>query len=381
MGLADTIQRQNRQTQMTAAATPPPITGKTSPLLYLLAADLLIISLIELFSATVSTLVIIVMDTIAEKAGSVTGSFFRLFPAFGVIPLLTAIAAFVFLYLAFKAGRAAPSASKKVIMALLLIPVPLAYISQAISYRLVNQLSLPNNVIAKPYQTTILAVKPTNPLFLLSALALLLTLLGIKKFRAESEELGRFSGWAVKGFLFLVVVPILAIVGYKYYQTTDTDQGFSSAKSQVTYQLYRPVNHPLGLTQATRFLTDQELAGKKNAVLVDFDIPLLQAVKNNETKIVFLRQVGVDTSFNLKAFVDNYHQNKEPTWQTETVNLPMATGRTAYFAGWHNDQGSFDFLFFTTPDRVLIEITGVNRPKEDLVVFAQSLRKDDPFSF
>ena len=47
-----------------------------------------------------------------------------------------------------------------------------------------------------------------------------------------------------------------------------------------------------GLVNATKFITNKELAGKQNAIQVTYDVPFTDLVKEGKGKIIVLKQIG-----------------------------------------------------------------------------------------
>jgi len=161
------------------------------------------------------------------------------------------------------------------------------------------------------------------------------------------------------------------VVSLGYIRANDTDYGFNKAKSEVSYHIYKPTLTAGGLVNATKFITNKELAGKQNAIQVTYDVPLTDLVKEGKGKIIVLKQIGVESGFDLNSFASTEVKNAS---SQQTVNLAVALNQKAFLIQRKLEKIDLNFLTYITNDNVLILLSSPHASVDELIQFAQSLQ-------
>jgi len=314
--------------------------------------------------------IIVIMDR-AVGAGDLVFSFLKHFPTFGIIPILFSLITLFFFYVAFKV-RGGSKFSFWLGIGSIFIPLPTAFLSQMLMSPFVKLATRFDNATSDNIPTV--PINPINlrfgdPIFVLSFIALVLLITSFKKFHFVNHKLSKKVRVFLITLAVILVLPTLSILSYKYIRANDTDYGFNKAQSEVKYRVHKPTTIPSGLTYATKFITNKELAGKQNAVQVAFDIPFNELAKGESPKVIVLKQIGVEPGFNLELFIST--EVKDST--SEPISFPIALDQKAYFLQKKLGTSDLNFFTFITQDNVLIFIASPKTSRDELISFAESL--------
>jgi len=210
-----------------------------------------------------------------------------------------------------------------------------------------------------------------DPIFILSFIALVLLIISFKKFNFVNEPLSKIAKIFLTLLFFVLVLPTFLVVSLGYIRANDTDYGFAKAKSEVSYHVYKPTLTAGGLVNATKFITNKELAGKHNAIQVTYDIPFTDLVKEGKGKMIVLKQVGVESGFDLDSFVSSEVKNSS---SQQPINLAVAINQKAFLIQRKLEKIDLNFLAYVTNDNVLIFLSSHQASVDELIQFAQSLQ-------
>ena len=126
-----------------------------------------------------------------------------------------------------------------------------------------------------------------------------------------------------------------------------------------------------GLVNATKFITNKELAGKQNAIQVTYDVPFTDLVKEGKGKIIVLKQIGVESGFDLNSFASTEVKNAS---SQQPINLAVALNQKAFLVQRKLEKIDLNFLTYITNDNVLILLSSPYASVDELIQFAQSLQ-------
>jgi hypothetical protein len=204
----------------------------------------------------------------------------------------------------------------------------------------------------------------------LSSMGILLPLLFFRKeFQSEKRPI---SSRAKKILLFLSVLflPILAATSFwSLRHLSSKDYGYQKAQSTVSYHIYQADPTLLGLEVTLNFTPNQQLAGSSRAVWVAYGVGP-QKTSGGVKKNVILKQVGVGENFDLSSFVTSqFIQSKK----IRKISLKAAGKKGAYLIERTVGSLPSNHLVLVTPDNVLILISSIGVPPEQLTQLANSL--------
>lgn len=334
---------------------------KTISILFFAAAILYVMS-------TASFVGIIVIIDRAMGSADSSFSFLRYFPTFGVVPILFSLVTLTYFYVSLKIRNGSKFSYWLGISSLLAIPVPVDYIGQILMASFINLASSGSKTTGANIPT--LPINPTSLKFgLLPLLILILLIISFKKFKFSNNPISKKAKVFLVSVTLLLVLPTISIMGLKFLEARDTDFGYTKAKAHVTYRLYKPSPLPNGLVNTTKFVVGKELAGKQNAVQVAYDVPFTKLIEKGTSKLVILKQVGIEPGFNLRDFVS---ATKDLT-SFDQISVNLTANQEAYLAQKNNGHYDLKILSFVTPDDVLITLTTPNATKEELIQLANSL--------
>jgi len=340
---------------------------KTISTLFFLIAILYIMSTVSMAG------IIVIMDR-AMGSGELVFSFLKYFPTFGFIPILFSLVTVIFFFAALKIRNGSEFSFWLGVITLLIIPLPVALLSQTLMFTFVNLATSFKGGTGE--NIPIIPFNPANlrfgdPIFILSFIALVLLIVSIKKFNFVNEPLSKKVKIFLTLLIFILVLPTFLVVSLGYIRANDTDYGFNKAKSEVSYHIYKPTLTAGGLVNATKFITNKELAGKQNAIQVTYDVPFTDLVKEGKGKIIVLKQIGVESGFDLNSFASTEVKNAS---SQQPINLAVALNQKAFLVQRKLEKIDLNFLTYITNDNVLILLSSPYASVDELIQFAQSLQ-------
>jgi hypothetical protein len=356
---------QQADTSITSTEERPKMIKTVSTLVFLIAA-LYILS-------TVSMLGIMVIMDRAMGSGDLVFSFLKYFPSWGFIPIMFSLVTLIFFYVAFKVRNGSKFSLWLGIISLLVIPLSAVFMSQILMSPFINFVSnasgTTNEMIPK------IPVNPStfrfgDPIFILAFISLVLLLVSFKKFQFSNDPLSNKSKIFLIVLAVILILPTVSLVTLGYIKANETDFGYTNAKSQVNYHIYKPTPIQTGLTNATKFVVGKELAGKQNAVRVAYDIPFDTLVKTGQSRPIVITQVGVETGFNLDVFTTTFI--KDAT--SQKITLPLAANQTGYLLQKPLGNSTLSAVVYLTNDNVLLTLMSPKAGSDELIQLASSLK-------
>lgn len=336
---------------------------------------LFLIAIFYVLKAVFGAGVIVIIDS-KMGSGELVFSFLRYFPTFGPIPILYALASLLFFYVALKIQNASKFSFWTAVISIIAVPLPLAFVIRVLLMPLTQ---LASSVSWEQFEG--IASIPMNfqtfsfgdPIFLSSILAILLLIFSYKKFQFINERLTNRAKIFFVLVSIIIVIPIFSIVSMGYIKAQDRDYGYKDAQASVSYHIYKSSLPEKKLTNATIFTTNNDLAGKQNAIKVAYDLPFDQAVRNREDKILSLKQVSVESSFDLKNFI--YTEISDPT-SVDEISYPSAKNQKAFlvYKSFGKDKLHVYYFSYVTKDDVLIFIASPKVTRNEIIEFADSLK-------
>ncbi len=356
---------QQADTSITSTEGRPKIIKTVSTLLFLIAG-LYILS-------TVSMLGIMVIMDSALSAGDLVFSFLKYFPSWGFIPIMFSLVTLIFFYVAIKVRNGSKFSLWLGIGSLLAIPIPTALINQMLMSPFINLVSsasqTANEAIPK------IPVSPStfrfrDPILILAFISLILLLVSFKKFQFTNDSFSNKAKVFLGVLAAILLLPTVSLVSLGYVKANDTDYGYSSAKSQVTYHIYKPTPVSKELVNTTKFVVGKELAGKQNAVRVAYDVPFDVMVKTGQTKPIVVTQVGIETGFNIDTFVTTFMKDVAP----QKITLATGVNRTGYLFEKALGNSTLSAVVYLTNDNVLLTLMSPRASLDELIQLSESLK-------
>jgi hypothetical protein len=332
-----------------------------------------LVSILYVWLAVSMTGMMVIMDK-AGGGDNLVFSFLRYFPTFGPIPILFSLAALLFFYMSFKIRNASKFSFWAAIMSTVIVPFPLDFISQILlkpftQSALLFSAKQSEDMPSVPIKSVNLWLN--SPIFIFFLIAFVLLLFSFKKFQFDNEKLSKKARIFLTLISIILVIPIFSIVSMGYIKAQDRDYGYKKAQSAVGYHIYKSTLSEEELSNATKFITNKDLAGKHNAVQVAYDLPFDQLIKSDKTKLVILKQVQVKPPFDLNAFI--LREISNPITINE-ISLQNIKNQKAFLVKKKLVKKDIYFLSYVTPDDVLIFIASPELSPEKLIEFADSLR-------
>lgn len=346
---------------------------KDKPIIIKIISILLfIIASLYAFSAFVNLSIILIIEY-TFTAGALVNFVLKIFPTWGFIPIILSVASLIFFYVSYKLRNGSKFSYQLGIGSILAIPIPVALINQALFTPIINLLSAtpPNFDGALPeLPLEMSAFRFNDPIFIIAFISLILLLLSFKKFQFPNDPLSNKAKVSLIVLALIILIPTITLISLGYIRANDNDLGYSDAQSQVTYHIYKPTLLPVDLDNATKFTIGEELAGKLNAVRVAYDTPFEVSVKNGESNLIVLTQVGVESNFNLDTFVTTFMNDVT----LQKIPLIEGSDQTGYLLQKSFEDSTFSAIVYLTDDNVLITIVSPMVDSDELIQFASTLR-------
>lgn len=337
---------------------------KTISALIFLIASLYILS-------TVSMLGIIVIMEHSMGAADLVFSFLKYFPTFGIIPIMFSFVTFFFFYLAFKIRNGSKFSLWLAVSSLLIIPTLAAIFSQIIISPIVKLVAgYDSSVKSIPSSYLSLSnLRFGDPIFVLAVISLVLIAISFKRFHFHNDPISNKAKVFLALVAFILIIPSVSVVSLDYVKSQDTDYGYTKAKTAAGYHIYKPSPVPNGLTYASKFILGKELAGKQTAVQVAYDIPFDELMRNGQSRLIVVKQVEVETGFNLDAFASTFVKDAS----LQKITLSKAVNQTGYLLQKKLGNSELNAIAYLTNDSVLITLMSPKATSEELIEFAESL--------
>lgn len=341
---------------------------KTISTLFFLIAILYIMSTVSMAG------IIVIMDR-AMGSGDLIFSFLKYFPTFGFIPILFSLVTSVFFFTALKIRNGSRFSFWLGVITLLSLPFPAAFLSQTLMSPFVNLTTnfkggTGENIPTIPFNPANLRFG--DPIFILSFIALVLLIISFNKFHFVNEPLSKKAKIFLTLLIFVLVLPTLLVVSLGYIRANDTDYGFTKAKSEVSYHIYKPTLTAEELVNATKFITNKELGGRQDAIQVAYDVPFTELFKEGKPNPIILKQVGVEPGFDLQSYTSSVIKDSS---SLQPISLPIAKNQSAFLIERKvGDAYVNSILTYITQDNVLIFVTSPYAIKDRLLQFVESLQ-------
>jgi len=311
--------------------------------------------------------IITIMGKSLSGGGLTAISAVKYFPAFGMLLILFSFITIASFYIAFKIRNGSKKSYIQSLLFLLIVPT-LSSIIVVASMVSVLKFTSGNNATTSPTGSPVLNFG--DPIFILNMISVILLVFSYKKFHFDNDYLSK----KVRIFLILlasiIIIPTGLVIYSDYSKSFDTDYGFTLAKEQTIYHIYKPILLPGNLSYATKFSVGNKLAGKQNAVKVAFDIPFDKIIKGEKTRPIVITQVGVDADFNFENFALTYTKGAV----SQKIQLPKAINQNGYILQKKFGNTTLSYLVFVTSDNVLISIASNKATPEELTNLSNTLQ-------
>lgn len=365
------LQPQTYVSQENASA---PSTEEKPKMIKTISDLIFFIAILYIFSTAMTLAIMLIMDR-ALSAEDMVFSFLKYFPSWGFMPIMFSFTALIFFYVALKVRNGSKFGFWMGVGSLLIIPLSVAFMSRALMSPLINLFSsnmsgITNEEISKT-PVNLLTFRFAPLIFILAFISLVLLLVSYKKFHFSNDPISGKSKIFLVVLAIVLVLPTVFLVVLGYLKANDTDFGYTNAKSQVDYHIYKSNPIPLGLVNATKFVVGKkELAGKQNAVSVVYDVPFDIIIKTGQFKSIIVTEVGVESGFNLDTFVTTFMKDAIP----QKITLPTASSQTGYLLQKPLGNSTLSTVVYLTNDNVLLMLESLKASPDELIQFASSLK-------
>lgn len=305
-----------------------------------------------------------------NNAGTPGFLYLRYYPNIGLLPIITCAAAIVFMYIGYKIRDASRFGWTAGMLSLAVIPIAFSLVMPVMSYPLVRLVSIYAGTARQAFQPPVIDLTMLSRFFSILLVfegVLVLLIASARHFRFPDQPLPQNARSSMIMMIFLFLVPISTVMAYGYIDSQDTDMGYAVAQSRVGYRLYVPEIVAGNRTFATRYITDEELAGLYNAVRVTFDVPLPTLLKTGKNSQIILKEVQVGNDFSLESYLSDH---TAPGSKTETIPLSESLNGSAFLV--QDDTRASLWTMF--PENILIMASTKTATPEELTEFVASLR-------
>ena len=326
------------------------------------------IAILFLIKSVMSIYFIYIFNKSMISAGTPSFYVFKYYPILLLLPCLSGIFMFIFLYEAFKLYLQSKKVLIKSIISLTIFPLIMTITS--------SMMIMPVKRITDSYESSfqnissyLSAINLFNPEIILISATLLVLLIFRNKFMAADMRLPISSRIILSMSFILIVLPAFGLAGYGFFLSTYPDYKYKQAKSQVPFYIFKPTYIPENRVQGSVFIVGANLARKNNAIMTVYEAPLDKLGDRNRPATILLKQVGVGGGFNLDIFVSDIAE--DITVRNQAIKKAKS-GQGLVFTKQTNN-GTYINLSYITNVDVLINITSVNTPLQEIMEFAESL--------
>lgn len=315
--------------------------------------------------------VIIALAITLSSAGAPGFIYLKYFPKAGLLPVLTCLMTIIFLFVSHKIRDGSRISWLLGILTLLIIPVYSSLALPVMSYPLVKMVSVFADTGVKPILSPSLSVSTLAQffsVFLAFEIVLILLLAFMKSFNQKSKTVSDTAKTALIVVFIMIFIPITSVAAYGYWQANETDFGLGRAESIVPYRIYYSENPPGKRTNATNFITNEELANTYNAIRVTYDVPLPTLLNTGIKSPINIKQVNIPPDFNLENFASK--AERDPGTVAEPVTIVNAVNQTGYITRRNHNS----YLWAIFPDNILVNIYSNTANDSELIAMAQSLK-------
>lgn len=313
--------------------------------------------------------VMVVMERVFSVENTVVFSFLQYFPTWGLVPILFSLLTVVFLYVAFKIRNGSRFSLWLGIGALVTV-FPVAFIIHMLIAPFVSFTSSLSETAGDTLPMNFNMFRFGDLIFILAFISLVLLFMSFKKFRFSNDLLSRRAKVFLTILTVIFVLPTVAFISFGYIKASDTDFGYTDAQSQVTYHVYKLSPLPPDLVNATKFLTDKELAGRQDAVRVAYDVPFDVGLTTGQSKLIILTQVGVGPGFDVGSFAATFIEDAT----VQQTPLTVGANQTGYLLQRTSESLAITAVVYVTSDNVLITLMSPGAGSDELMRLAEGLR-------
>ncbi len=326
----------------------------------------IITTLFTLYSINIFA-VLVILHTVMENTMSF--AFIKHYPALSVSGVITSLMSFILFYTAFKVREGSRFSFWLALSTILIFPTTLTLyvmlIAQPLYKQIVNAALKADSGMAPNHAS--LPIDYTSAL-LLYIPTLILLLISYKQFHFDTEAISKRAKIWLSIFFAIIVIPITGVTLFNMVKPEDTDFGYRKAQSTVSYHIYKPESYQ-DLTPTIKF-EQSILAGHKDAIQIGYDVSFPQLIKGSPSRLIIVKEVGVDAQFNLDSFAKTAVKN--PT-AVQQIDFPAAKNHRAYLIEKKLTTSTFDYFSYITADNVLIYLISPTFSPDDLMRFASML--------
>lgn len=296
------------------------------------------------------------------------------YPGYGILPIVMSLVAIYLFFVAFKVFNGSRFSYWLGVVSLIVVPVGHVLVSNILLSTLVQDIS---QVLENGGESPVtLASLGIGQIFtfenLIVLICIVVFIVAFRQFHFRNLKTPVLAKVFLVVLFILFVIPISSFVAYRYFQPDDTDNAYQTVSSQVGYPVYRPAYVPAGLTVTRNFKIEEELfAGKENAVGVVYDISFEQLTQGGESRIVSIKQVGVEPGFDLLAYATDAFADGT----LEGITLSSASNGVGYLFRKSIDNFTLYGVSFITADNVLISMVGLKVDETDIIQMANSMSR------
>ncbi len=312
-------------------------------------------SLYLLFALVIFAIVVLLNYSTSFGWGYFVFDLLRYFPSTGIVPILLALAAFVYFLVAIKIRNQTRASWIMALTCLVIIPLPLS-IAIGFLINLHSQLGSTGNNVGqnainfKLFQDITSASTLTDLLmWILILISIILLLIKHREFEHQGKPLSNKAKIFLSIIFLVAVLPVIGTMSYGYYTTTDKDRGFTAAQKNVSFHILRPSYLPLDFVQWARPTPAKDVSGGMNAIGLIYGPPLNNA---REPGAIVIIQEQVTTPFDLQKLVNSQIKDRQKEKIT-TISLSQSRDGRAYLRQVTDD--SF-YLYYIDSNSVLYRI-------------------------
>lgn len=352
---------------------------KPSKLLKFLCVVLTLNGVVYFLSAAAIFGLILILSSVVLFESGFGFYILKYTPTVGLIPIMLSIVALLYMYAASKVLDSSKKGFWLSVLTLVIVPVAvgvlISYLISPLYLKILGtQAGLNKNETAYGFLNF---SNYSNYISIVNVVALVWMLVKRKAFAFPEEQISGRKKLFMGAFTSLVILPLIIITSFGYYQAINTDYGYSKAQKNVQYKLYKPSSLPVGRKYTKVFSNNEQLIGRKDAVSVwfDTDVPMSEPDKVKTQKPIIMRQVEPGEDFDFKQYISEQGKSKDG----EQIILPQKVdirnakdGKGYYFVNTKSEVNP-SVLYLITKDNVFIVINGINVSKNELIDFANSL--------
>jgi hypothetical protein len=361
---------QNFEQNPITIPTPDPTNQKKPIIFKIFSVIFFLAGLSNIPGAFSMCYVVYILDKAQINAGSFP-TLFRYYPIYALFPFIFIFSVLGFVYLALKVKEGSLSSFWVCLVGMIFIPI-IQTIGIAV---LMGAILLKMNSILPASEQYVPLIDISNVsntqisyLNIILLLLLIVLIFSYKKFNYPTIGLSIKAKKFLLIFSLLLIVPIIIVISYSFYNNFKSDDSFPNAESIVGYKLCKPTIIPDGRIQTITFKSGQDMGGGlNNAVRVIYDYDLFET--NHKPSLISLAQVKVGSDFNLRDFIIN----SEIKENFKSIPFPISKNGTAFYS--EKSSGLLiKSIGFITSDNILIQLITLKASEQELINLANSLK-------